>query len=469
MAAAAKAAPPGRAPRRPAARTDSSSGGTDGPAPGQDGGDATTQGEGGTGDAGVEAAPPLQQLTCNTWDNASPTLVMKLFPSDGGGGGGTPFNQFMVEHVPGVNAARLVVAYGQTGSSTSVVTASENGGGISALTLSGTGLEYEQKTPTGVAFLVQNYMANQYEYYSIADNDPGTAPAGLVGPAPAVPAPPNLLTSGNGGNFQMQGVPLPTGGYYTLASYPTTSTTFDTASLLAAASAWSVLEGPGSFQQLGPFVLDGTNVYGFMPPAGMGDNGPSAIDMFTFSTAGSAPTLRSIVAAGSTAATAAAAAVTGGYALAFAEIGSAQQAAFRVGVVPQAKINTFMIDDLGSLSFNVQSDAGFFDTTPFNGRNGKFARWLSNGDLGVMGSGGTGGTSGNYTGLNFYVATPGAQWLVETAGSGKNVLPGKTVLGSAFDLAQAVSEILLKFDVAWIEQDATGAYSLYFNVLDCQL
>jgi hypothetical protein len=126
-----------------------------------------------------------------------------------------------------------------------------------------------------------------------------------------------------------------------------------------------------------------------------------------------------------------------------------------------------MVDDLPSLAFDVESDAGFFDTTPFNGHNGNGGRWLSNGDLGLLGSGGTGG--GNYTGLNFYVATPNGQWLVETAGTGKNVLPGQTILGSAFDLSSSVSDIVLQFDMAWIEEMADGSYALFFNLLKCQL
>ena len=85
----------------------------------------------------------------------------------------------------------------------------------------------------------------------------------------------------------------------------------------------------------------------------------------------------------------------------------------------------------------MKTDGGFFDTTPFCGHNGPGARWLSNGDLGMLGTGGTGG--GTYTGLNFYVATPDGQWLVTTAGTGQNILAGQTVYGSAFDLASAIT------------------------------
>ncbi|MGH7440163.1 MAG: hypothetical protein ACRENE_31105, partial [Polyangiaceae bacterium] len=132
----------------------------------------------------------------------------------------------------------------------------------------------------------------------------------------------------------------------------------------------------------------------------------------------------------------------------------------------------FHAGDLPSLPFNVQSDAGFFDTTPFGGGNGLGARWMtttSNGqEFGAIGTGGTGGSaSGSSTGLNFYVGTAGGQWLVEVAGSGNNLLAGRTIYGSAFDLAQDVTALLRKYDVVWIEKDASGTYSLYFNVLVC--
>jgi hypothetical protein len=458
---------------------DGASGGVDGAMASADGGDATVSaGDGGLDGPGeAEAAGPLQQLHCTSWDHPSPTLVMQVLPFDSGGGGGGnsgPFNQLAVEHIPGMNAARLVVATSSpTGSNVSVITVNENGGGgaPSTVALANRGLLAELKTSTNVTFLLQNYMASEYDYYSIADTDPGTTSASVVGPAPALTSPPNLTSgSGGGGNFQMQFVPLPAGGYYTLASYPS-GTNYDVAGYLPGPRAWGIVEGPGAAQQLGPLLLDGTNVYAFLPPAGMGNMGPATVDMYTFSTAAAtAPAKRSVLPTGSTAlaGTAAVAPATGGYALAFFEIGNGQQALLRLGVVGQAQMSSFLIDDLGPLQFDVQSDAGFFDTTPFAGHNGNGARWLSNGDLGVMGTGGT-GNGGAYTGLNFYVATPAAQWLIETAGTGKNVLPGQTVLASAFDLAQAIGQIVLKFDVAWVQQETSGAYSLYFNVLDCQL
>ncbi len=81
---------------------------------------------------------------------------------------------------------------------------------------------------------------------------------------------------------------------------------------------------------------------------------------------------------------------------------------------------------------------------------------------------GAGGADvGTYTGLNFYVGTADGQWLIEIGGSGNNLLPGHTIFASGFDLAQDVKAILRKYDVAWVEKDPSGAYSLYFNTLVC--
>jgi hypothetical protein len=88
-------------------------------------------------------------------------------------------------------------------------------------------------------------------------------------------------------------------------------------------------------------------------------------------------------------------------------------------------------------------------------------------EFGAIGTGGTGSNSGSSTGLNFYVGTAGGQWLIEVAGTGNNLLAGHTIYGSAFDLAQDFTAIVRKYDVAWVEKDASGAYVLYFNVLVC--
>jgi hypothetical protein len=446
------------------------------------GGDSTTtSSDGATPDAlaptdASEAAAPLEVLACNAWQNASPTLVAQIFPSDSSGGGGNsqgPFNQLYLEHIPGMNAARIVVGTNTSSANTIVYTVPESGSnGIGMLMLPNTNLQAELKTSTAVTFLVQQFMNNEYAYFSIADTDPGNMDSSVANPQASIGSSlPDQPTTNGGGNFQMSFVEMGVGSYYTLATYAASGGQYDLAWWLTTGEpAWQVNLGPG--QQLGlgsPLVRDGTLVYGFFAPPGSGNGGPTALFQYTFSTTTSAiPTTRSIIPSTSSAsAVGAAAGLNGGYSLAFVELASAQTANLRAGLVAETSINSFMVDDLPSLAFDVESDAGFFDTTPFNGHNGNGGRWLSNGDLGLLGSGGTGG--GNYTGLNFYVATPNGQWLVETAGTGKNVLPGQTILGSAFDLSSSVSDIVLQFDMAWIEEMADGSYALFFNLLKCQL
>ncbi|MGO9834927.1 MAG: hypothetical protein ACLP1X_11975 [Polyangiaceae bacterium] len=425
-----------------------------------------------------EAATPLQILSCNAWQNPSPTLVAQIFPSDSSGGGGNsqgPFNQLYLEHIPGMNAARIVVGTSTSMSSaTTVYTVSESGGsnGIGTLTLPGTNLEAEAKTPNAVTFLVQQFMNSEYEYFSIADTDPGNMDSSLAIPQASIGSSlPNQPNMNGGGDFEMTFVEMATDSYYTLATYGASGGEYDLAWWLTTGQpVWQVSLGPGPQLQLGSsLVRDGMFAYGFFAPPGSGNNGPAALSQYTFATSTSAaPTSRSVIPSTSTAsAVAVSAGVNGGYSLAFVELAGAQSANLRAGVVTETNINSFMVDDLPSLTFDVQSDAGFFDTTPFGGHNGNGGRWLSNGDLGLLGSGGTGG--GDYTGLNFYVATPNGQWLVETAGTGKNVLPGQTTSGSAFDLSSSVTDILFQFDVAWIQELSDGSYALYFNLLKCQL
>ncbi len=138
-----------------------------------------------------EAATPLQILSCNAWQNPSPTLVAQIFPSDSSGGGGNsqgPFNQLYLEHIPGMNAARIVVGTSTSMSSaTTVYTVSESGGsnGIGTLTLPGTNLEAEAKTPNAVTFLVQQFMNSEYEYFSNRGHRPGKY-GQLAGDSPGV-------------------------------------------------------------------------------------------------------------------------------------------------------------------------------------------------------------------------------------------------------------------------------------------
>jgi hypothetical protein len=461
---------------------DGSSGGDGRGVPSADGGDATMppgdDGGGQGSDGAQDDAASLKLLACNTWDNPTPAVILQMFAPEGGGGGGNniPIGNFTVDHIPGNSAARLVVGTGGSTSGITVATIAESFSGNaspSVLPLAGLGLQGERKTPSGVAFLAQDYATNLFEYYTIADDDPGTANSGIVGPMPTFGNPPSYSGGGGGSSFQMTFIPMAAGGYYTLASY-SAGTQFDVAAFLPAGAQWNSILGPTEQLSIGSGMLlqDGTNVYGFYAPPGMGGGPPSALNQYTFPTDSSlGPASRSVIPPTSSE-TAAVAGVgelaTGTYSLAFVVLSGAQNASLRVGTVSETDIDTFTIDDLASLQFNVQSDGGFFDTTPFNGHNGSGARWLSNGDLGALGSGGTGNSSG-YTGLNFYVATPAGQWLVETAGTGNNVLPGQTIISSAFDLAEGVNDVLLKFDVAWVVQNADGSYSLLFNVLDCQI
>jgi hypothetical protein len=207
----------------------------------------------------------------------------------------------------------------------------------------------------------------------------------------------------------------------------------------------------------------------------MGSGGPADIDEYTFNTAvPSTVTSQSLFPSGSTATGATAATALnpgGGYSLAFIELGVPQLADLRVGNVTETNIGSFHIGDLPSLTFDVQSDGGFFDTTPFSGGGGNGARFMTTmtgQEFGAMGTGGTGASAGTtYTGLNFYVAKTNAQWLIEIAGSGNNLLPGRTTYGSSFDLSQAVQDLVRKYDVAWVEKNSDGTYSLFFDALTC--
>jgi hypothetical protein len=441
-------------------------------------GDHTAPGDSSTNadaPADADASAPLQLLTCTSWQLSTPTLIEKVFPSDSGGfgGGNGPIGQFAVEHVTGMNAARVVYETDTTLTTLKVATVSENtAGSLSSLSFTNRSLRGVQKSSSGVVVLDQNFTANQYEFYSMADTDPGTSASGLVGPSPTLSGALPSYGSSFSGNFEIPFLQLASGQMFVLATYTsTTAGSYNVASWLPGTMQWNLLLGPGPQMQLGEMVQDGTSAYAFLAPPGSGNSGPSAINQYTFSTtAATAPTSRSLMASGSTETAAtigAAPASGGGYGLAFVVLSGSQAASVRVGVVAQAQINSFLIDDLPMLPFNVQSDGGLFDTTPFSGRSGPGARWLSNGEVGMMGGGGTGG--GGYTGLNFYVATTAGQWLVETAGTGHNLLAGQTIAGSSFDLSQSVSQILRRYDVAWLVQNSDGSSSLFFNVLNCML
>ncbi len=450
--------------------------------------DSTMQGADGASQDGLgasdasqpdgEASAPLQRLTCDQWQKPNDLLVARLFPSDSGGGGGNniPFSQMAIEHIPGMSAARIVVATNTSSSSTTMVyTVQESSGQntVNALSLPNSGMRAELKTSNAVTFLVQSYSGSStYLLYSIADSDPGTSASSLSTPVATLSPLPNMPTSGGGGgNFQMTYIEMAANSYYLLATYAATGGQYDLTSWLTPSqTSWQVAQA--STQQLNinsPLVRDGSNAYGFFGPPGSGNGGPTSLFQYTFPTSGaSAPTTRSIIPATATAGTMATSLrADGSYSLAFVELAGAQSATLHAGSVPKASINSFMVDDLPPLSFDVRTDGGFFDTTPFSGHNGPGARWLSNGDLGMLGTGGTGG--GTYTGLNFYVATPTGQWLVTTAGTGQNILAGQTIQGSAFDLASAISDIVLQFDMTWVTQLTDGSYGLYFNQLNCHL
>jgi hypothetical protein len=464
----------------PGPSTDASDASSDGST-----GDSTMQGSDGASqdgpgpsDAQPEAdAAPLQRLTCDQWQKANDLLVARLFASDSGGGGGNniPFNQIAVEHIPGMNAARLVVATNGSPSATTVYTVQESSGSntVNAIALPNTGARAELKTSNAVTFLVQQFSGSStYLLYSIADSDPGNNAASLSTPVATLTALPNQPTSGGGGgNFEMTYIEMAANSYYLLATYAATGGQFDLSSWLTPSqTSWQVVQAATQQLNIGaPLVRDGTNAYGFFGPPGSGGGGPTSLFQYTFPTNGaSAPTSRSIIPSTATAATMATSLrADGSYSLAFVELAGAQSATVHAGSVPRANINSFMVDDLPALTFDVKTDGGLFDTTPFSGHNGPGARWLSNGDLGMLGTGGTGG--GTYTGLNFYVATPTGQWLVATAGTGQNVLAGQTIQGSAFDLANAINDIVLQFDMAWVVQLTDGSYGLYFNQLNCHL
>jgi hypothetical protein len=478
--------------------TDDGGGGADGPGGNSDGpngstdspsdstmkgadGDAPTQ----TTDGASEAAPPLKLLHCSTWEMSNDLKILTVPGLDGGSGGGgngSPINQFLVEHLPGQKAARVLVStYSSSSSSQAIYTVTENtiGSITGTLTFNNQSVQALDKTSSGMAMIVQNNGSSGYTVYSLPDSDPGMAASGLIAQG-SIPALPNQATSGNN-RTQMMLTTLSGGGYYALATYTTPASQFDVVSWLTGKTSWDAVTSDQS-QQLAfsaSILQDPTAaavVYGFFPPPGMGNGAPGDVDEYTFNTAVPATvTSRSVLPSGTTTTAAAVATALnpgGGYSLAFIELGSAQLADLRLGNVTQANIGSFHIGDLQSVQFNVQSDAGFFDTTPFSGGNGQGARWMATmtgQEFGAMGMGGTGGGGGSYTGLNFYVATSDGQWLVEVAGTGNNLLAGRSTYGSSFDLSQAVQGLLRTYDVAWVEKNSDGTYSLFFNVLDCGL
>jgi hypothetical protein len=435
-----------------------------------DGGAPSTDGVS-PSDSPQDAPAALQLLTCNSWQNSSPTVLLQIPASDSGSENSPPFHQVYVEHLPSTNSARVVVSSSTSNSTdTNVFTVPEQGGGgVQSIVFPSTGLNSVARTANATVLFLQNYMGGMNSYYSVADTDPGND-TDAEAPLASIGSPP----SQGQGNSNYAFVPTTANQFYTLAVYETTTSSYNVASWLAPTqSAWQLpLQGQTLAPQIGGALLaNGTDVYGFFPPLGSPNAmGPTTIQQFTFAaTAATAPTTRTITATGETAFPIAVGQASGGqYELAFIAITGAQTAGLRAGLVPASQINTFMVDSLAPLGFKPGGDAGFFDTTPLGGNNGPGGRWLSNGDFGIMGTGGTGG-AGTYTGLNFYVGTPTGQWVIETAGTGQNVLPGHNVTNSAFDLLQAVSDILLSFDVAWAEELADGSTVLYFNQLKCQI
>ncbi len=474
---------------------DDGTGGSDGPNGSSDApsdttmkgadGDAPTQ----TGDAHSEAAPPLKLLSSCSWQMGTNPLKVVTVPGlDGGCGGcgngsGSPINQFQVEHLAGQSSARVLVSsFTGTNSSQSIYTVTENtiGAITGTLTFNNQSVQAVAKTANGMAMIVQNNGSPGFTVYSLPDSDPGMSASGLIAQG-TLPALPNQATSGNN-RTEFQVTPLSGGGYYALATYTTSSSTFNVVSWITGSASWSSVIS-GASQQLefaGSILQDQTagnetSIYGFFAPPGMGGGAPGDVDVYTFNTAvPSTVTSQSLFPTGSTATGATAATALnpgGGYSLAFIELGGGQVADLRVGNVTETNIGSFHISDLPSLTFDLQSDGGFFDTTPFSGGNGSGARWMTTmtgQEFAAMGTGGTGGGgSTTYTGLNFYVAKTNAQWLIEIGGSGNNLLPGRTTYGSSFDLSTAVQDLVRKYDVAWVEKNSDGTYSLFFDVLTC--
>jgi hypothetical protein len=445
-----------------------------------DAGDSTSPGtDSGQGDvvSPVDApeepdAPPPMALLCNAWQSASPLALIQIPPDDSGGGGNNNglLTQFYVEHLAS-NSARIVVnSSGYQSSSTTVFTVSEQGGGMSSMVFPGTNLQTELRaavngadagSPNATAMVFQDSNGN-YDLYAIADTDPGNN-VGAETPIATVPPPPSV---GNG-NFNLTTTQRPTGDYYTLASYESsTAGEYDLAAWDSTGNTWQVLQQGAQVGLSAELVSNGTTLYGFFPPPGTGNNGPAPISQFTFPPGGGAPTSRAITTGTETGATFAAAQSSAGYEIAFVLLNGAQSISVVAGVVPLANINTFIIDNLTTYSFLPGGDAGLFNTTTVgNNGPGSGARWMRNGFFGTMGKGGTGGTS-NFTGLNFYVADTSGQWLVAAAGNGQNLLAGQPVQQGAFDLANAFNLAVVSFDVAWSEvQD--GTTTLYYNQLQC--
>jgi hypothetical protein len=460
--------------------------GQGGPLPSEGGIDAKVHKDapGGTeahrSDAGNDARPdaphdaptdgPPRLLACKSWKNATPTLLDKIAAFDSGSNN-SPIHRIYVEHIGALSAARVVASENlPSGSDTTIYTVDEGGGSsFRSVTFASTNVAAEAKTTGATTVLLQEYMTDQYVYYSLADTDMGMDDAAALTPVATNGSPPSV----GDGNFGAAFVEMMPSQFYTLASYAaTTPGQFEVAWWLPpTTSAWGVLTTTGELQLNSSLVPAGTggDVYGFyVPLAGGSSMGPGPISQFTFNM-GTAPKTRSVTAAGETGSTiSTAVSGTGDFELAFVTIATSGSitAAVRAGLVSSTKVDSFMIDDLPSLSFKPGGDAGFFDTTPFGGDDGPGGRWLSNGAFAIMGAGGTGGTG--YTGLNFYVGNTNAQWIIETAGTGQNVLAGQTIGVSAFDLQQVVGDILYTFDVAWAEQALDGSTSLYFNQLTCE-
>lgn len=208
-------------------------GGVDANGPHEDGAvgsDSTTlsdapASDGGQGDAvspvdSGSDAPPIQLLLCNSWESASPTVVLQIPPYDSGGGGGNgfPINQFAVEHIAPSSAARIVVATnGPTGSQTTVFTVPESsggGGGVQSMVFASANLRGEFRVTldggdagtNATGMLVQDSNGN-YNLYAIADTNPGNNVAAETPVATNSPPP----ATGNGGNFNTLTMQLPGG------------------------------------------------------------------------------------------------------------------------------------------------------------------------------------------------------------------------------------------------------------------
>jgi len=256
------------------------------------------------GSQDAEASAPLQILSCTEWQNAQPTLVLQLAGDAGGGGG--PINGFYLHHIAGMNAARLVVATSTPAAGATIFTIPESGSSTPSSFSVGVSPQAVQSTASGIAMLAQNYMNDTFNYYAIADTDPGTSSSSVSAPLASVGAAPG----GTGNNVQTWFAPVSSTEFFTVASYPDPNGNYALASWLAPNQPQWIVAWRGT-EQLAmnyPPVIDGANAYAFMGPPGT-TGAPGALSQYTFATAGSTMlSSRSIVAAGENAATAAAAA-----------------------------------------------------------------------------------------------------------------------------------------------------------------